>query len=113
VRRHWFYILLSLAERERHGSGIMRDVLELTGDELRLWPVTLYGSLDELAERGWIRALETAPANAVEDVAREGGRRRWFRITPRGRRALAAEVGRMESMLRVAQQRLAHLGDAS
>ena len=57
MRRHWFFILLSLAERDRHGSGIVRDVLELTDGELRLWPVTLYGSLDELREHGWIREL--------------------------------------------------------
>ena len=104
MRRHWFYILLSLAERERHGSGIMRDVLELTGGELTLWPVTLYGSLDELREQGWIRALATAPESARPDD--EGGRKRWFRITAQGRKALAAEVGRMEAVVRAAQRRL-------
>ncbi len=109
MRRHWFFILLSLADRERHGSGIMRDVLELTEGELRLWPVTLYGSLDELAEKGWIRVLASPPASADDDSARK----RWFRITPQGRRALLAEVGRMQSTVRVARQRLAHLGDAS
>ena len=51
MKRHWFFILLSLADRDRHGSGIVRDVLDLTGGELRLWPVTLYGSLDELREQ--------------------------------------------------------------
>ena len=79
MRRHWFFILLSLAERDRHGSGVMRDVLELTEGELKLWPVTLYGSLDELRDHGWIRALEGPPAGAEDDSAR----RRWFRITPR------------------------------
>ena len=105
MRRHWFFILLSLAERERHGSGIMRDVLELTNGELRLWPVTLYGSLDELREEGWIRALNGAPDG--DDAEGEGGRKRWFKITAQGRRALAAEVSRMEGVVRVAQQRLA------
>ena len=38
---------VSLADRDRHGSGIVRDVLDLTGGDLRLWPVTLYGSLDD------------------------------------------------------------------
>jgi DNA-binding PadR family transcriptional regulator len=109
MRRHWFFILLSLADRDRHGSGIMRDVLELTNQELKLWPVTLYGSLDELQEHGWIRALDKAPASAAE----EGGRKRWFRITPAGRRALTAEVARLETTVRVATRRLAHSGDAS
>jgi DNA-binding PadR family transcriptional regulator len=103
VRRHWFYILLSLAERDRHGSGIMRDVLELTDGELKLWPVTLYGSLDELTEQGFIRALDHPPASANDDSARK----RWFRITAAGRRALAAEVARLEGTVRVASRRLA------
>lgn len=106
MRRHWFFILLSLAESDRHGSAIMRDVLELTAGDLKLWPVTLYGSLDELREQGWIRALESAP-DGIEASARQ----RWFRITPAGRRALAAEVERMEATVRVASRRLA--GDAS
>ena len=109
MRRHWFFILLSLAERDRHGSGIMRDVLELTDRALRLWPVTLYGSLDELKEHGYIQALAAAPTDAED----EGGRKRWFRISPRGRRALAAEVQRLGELVRVAQGRLAHSGDAS
>lgn len=108
MRRHWLFILLSLADRERHGSGIVRDVLELTDGELRLWPVTLYGSLDELRENGWIRELPAAP-----DGADDAGHKRWFRITPQGRRALAAEVGRMEELIRVAQRRLAGAGEAS
>ena len=108
MRRHWFFILLSLADRDRHGSGIMRDVLELTGGDLKLWPVTLYGSLDELTDQGFIRPLDKAPASADDDNARK----RWFRITPAGRRALAAEVQRLDATVRVATRRLAQLGDA-
>jgi DNA-binding PadR family transcriptional regulator len=108
MRRHWFFILLSLAERDRHGSGVMRDVLELTNGELKLWPVTLYGSLDELVERGWLKALESPPPSADDDSARK----RWFRITASGRRALSAEVARLDETLRVATRRLAHSGDA-
>jgi DNA-binding PadR family transcriptional regulator len=108
MRRHWFFILLSLAERDRHGSGIVRDVLELTGGELRLWPVTLYGSLDELRENSWIRELDQAP-----ERGEDRGHRRWFRITPQGRRALVAEMQHMQSLVAVAQRRLAGAGDPS
>jgi DNA-binding PadR family transcriptional regulator len=108
MRRHWFFILLSLAERDRHGSGIVRDVLELTAGELRLWPVTLYGSLDELRENAWIRELDEAPEDEEDR-----GHRRWFRITPQGRRALNAEMKRMQSLVTIAQRRLAGYGDAS
>lgn len=103
VRRHYFYILLSLAERDRHGSAIMRDVLTLTDGALKLWPVTLYGSLDELVDEGLIRALPSAPPGAES----EGGHKRWFRIAAAGRRALAREVATMEAVIRRAQQRLA------
>lgn len=103
MRRNWFYILLSLAERDRHGSAIMRDVLELTEGELKLWPVTLYGTLDELAEQGLIRALARPPADVTDDSARK----RWFHITATGRRALAAEVARLQQTVRVAARRLA------
>ena len=106
MRRNWFYILLSLAERDRHGSGIMRDVLELTDGALKLWPVTLYGTLDELHEQGLIRALDEPPADAEDESARK----RWYRITAVGRRALAAEVARLQDTVRVAQRRLANGG---
>jgi DNA-binding PadR family transcriptional regulator len=102
MRKNWFYILLSLAAEDRHGSAIMRDVLALTAGELKLWPATLYGSLDELREQGWIRELDRAPAGADE-----AGHKKWFRITPAGRRAVSAEVARLEATVRVATQRLA------
>ena len=108
VRRHWFYILVSLADRDRHGSAIMRDVLELTDGALKLWPVTLYGTLDELHEQGLIRALDRAPADAKDDSARK----RWFHITTAGRRELAVEVARLREMTQVASRRLAR-GSAS
>jgi DNA-binding PadR family transcriptional regulator len=104
MRRNFFYILLSLAERDRHGSAVMRDVLELTEGDLHLWPATLYGSLDELAEHGWIKPLDAPPAGADDTSARM----RWFRITPAGRRAVAAEAARMQHVAAVAQRRLAH-----
>jgi DNA-binding PadR family transcriptional regulator len=108
VRRQWFYILLSLAGQDRHGSGIMRDVLELTEGELKLWPATLYGSLDELCEKGWILALDSPP-----DFARdESARKRWFRLTAPGRKALRAEVARMNGTVAVARRRLTALGES-
>ncbi len=89
----------------------MRDVLDLTEGELRLWPVSLYGSLEEMREEGLIRAVD-APADSAE-LEPESGRTRWFRITAAGHRALAAEVSRMESLARVAKRRLAHIGHSS
>jgi DNA-binding PadR family transcriptional regulator len=101
VKRHWFYILLSLAGGHRHGSGIMRDVLDLTSDGLKLWPATLYGSLDELRERGWIEDLPEAdrPSEASE-------RKRFYRITTAGRDAVRGETERLEAIVSAARERL-------
>src|SRR5688572_4847835 len=94
LKRHWFFILLSLAGRDRPGSGIARDLADPRGGALRLWPVTLYGALDELRESGWIGEVGNAPA-----PEEDRGHRRWFRITPQGRRALDAEVERMKTLV--------------
>lgn len=99
MKKQHFYILLSLAERDRHGLDVMRDVLELTEGELKLWPATLYGSLDELAAEGWIEALEATPAG-------ESDRKRFYRVTVSGRHALTQETRRMESLVETARLRL-------
>lgn len=102
MKRHWFFILVSLAGQARHGSDIMRDVLALTDGELRLWPATLYGSLDELRESGWIDEL----ADPSERPEGESERKRFYRITDAGRRELAAELRRLGSVLDVAVARI-------
>ncbi|HUH13321.1 MAG TPA: helix-turn-helix transcriptional regulator [Longimicrobiales bacterium] len=107
MKRHWFYILLSLAASDRHGSDIVRDVLELTDQALRLWPATLYGSLEELRTKGWITELDH-PRERPEGASE---RLRFYRITDAGRRALAAETGRLAGVVDRARQRLA--GEAS
>src|SRR4051794_32703385 len=50
LKPHWFHVLLSLADREQHGYGIMQEVLERTGGKVRLWPATLYGTLKRLID---------------------------------------------------------------
>ncbi len=102
LKPHWFHILLALAEREHHGSAIMRAVLEQTEGRLRLWPVMLYSSLDELAEA---RLIEAVPAAARP--AGESERRRVFRLTKTGRAALAVEADRLADLAAAAKTRLA------
>jgi DNA-binding PadR family transcriptional regulator len=77
----------------------MRDVLELTGGELRLWPATLYGALDELREAGFIEELEASPEGESE-------RKRYYRITTSGRRSVQAETRRLEELVEVARARV-------
>lgn len=101
MKKPWFFILLSLASRDRYGSDIQEDVRALSDGDVRLWPATLYGSLEELVERGWIRELDGAEAPA--DGA---SRSRWYAIEPEGREALRAEVERSDAVNRVARRRL-------
>lgn len=96
----WFHILLSLADRELHGTAIMEEVLERTDGAVRLWPGALYGALGELADRRWIREVDPP-----DGAPTEGGRRRFYGITPAGRRALADEVARLEALVRLARAR--------
>jgi DNA-binding PadR family transcriptional regulator len=108
MKRHWYFILMSLAGGDRHGSGVMRDVLELTGGELRLWPATLYGSLDELAGEGWIEEL----ADPVDRPEGESERKRIYRLTAVGRRSLAVETDRLAGIVREARARVRLSGEA-
>jgi DNA-binding PadR family transcriptional regulator len=101
VKQPWFYILLSLASSDRYGSQVQEDVLSLSQGRVRLWPATLYGSLEELLTRGWIRELA-----AHEQPAEGRGRERFYRIRPEGREALREEVERLEGTVRVARARL-------
>src|SRR5688572_14623051 len=101
MKRHHFYILLSLAGRDRHGLDVMRDVLELTEGDLKLWPATLYGSLDELVEMEWIEL-----ADAASRPAGESEKKRYYRITPSGRAALEHETRRIEALAGMARLRL-------
>jgi DNA-binding PadR family transcriptional regulator len=91
-----FHILLSLAGGERHGYGILKDVLRQTDDTVRLGPGTIYGTLQRLMESGWVEESD-GPAAAVDE------RRRHYRLTRSGRQALEAEVQRMEALVRAAR----------
>lgn len=100
LKPQWFHILLSLADQELHGTAIMEEVLERTDGAIRLWPGTLYGALSELSDRDLIREVDPP-----EGAPTEGGRRRFYAITPRGKRVLATEVARLEEVLHLARAR--------
>jgi DNA-binding PadR family transcriptional regulator len=93
---HWFQILLALADSERHGLGIMQDVLDRTDGRMRLWPGMLYRNLRQLEVDGLIG--ETSRAGPIER-----GSPRYFHITPAGRRACAAEARRLEAFVETAR----------
>lgn len=101
MKPHWFYILLSLSSSPRHGAAIQDDIRELSGGEVRLWPATLYGSLEELTARGWLEEVR-----AEERPQGIAGRERFYRLTREGRGALEHEVGRLEWLAGAARSRL-------
>ena len=93
-----FHILVSVADQERHGYAIMQDVRTRTDGQLRLSPGTLYGSIKRLLHDGLIEELDERPDPENDDV-----RRRYYRITPRGRKAAIEESTRLSKLLRQAR----------
>ena len=102
LKPQWFHILLALSEVTRHGSGIVRSVLHDTQDKVHLWPATLYGSLDDLAELGWIEEV----SDPDERPRGESEKKRFYRITLPGARVLAAEAARLQALAATALTRL-------
>jgi DNA-binding PadR family transcriptional regulator len=110
LKPRFYYILLALAGADRHGLAIAREVAALSDAQVRLWPATLYGSLDELCDIGWIEEVDDARRRPAD----ESDKHRIFRLTAAGRRTLSAETERLSALLRVAQRRLtAKPGSAS
>lgn len=101
LRSNWFHVLVALAGRPLHGAAIAEDVLDRTEGALRLWPATLYRALDELVEAGLVEELAES-----ERPDGESRRKRYYRMTPAGRTAVAGEAARLEALARDARARL-------
>jgi DNA-binding PadR family transcriptional regulator len=95
-----FHILISLAEQDLHGYGIMRQVAEQTDGRMRLGPGTLYSSIQSLLEQRFIEELDPR-----EDIKLGQERRRYYRLTSAGRKLARSEAERLADLLRVARAR--------
>ena len=95
---HDFHVLLALIDAPRHAYGLSRAVDEENGD-VRLEIGSLYRILSRLTSQGLIEDFDP-PAGSEGHEAR----RRYYRITPFGRRVAAAEAGRLSSVLRLARR---------
>jgi DNA-binding PadR family transcriptional regulator len=93
-----FHILLALADRERHGYGIMQEIAARTGGAMRMGPGTLYGSIKRMLADGLIEESGERPDPELDDE-----RRRYYRLTELGRSVLRAEAVRLDRLLRIAQ----------
>jgi DNA-binding PadR family transcriptional regulator len=95
-----FQILLALADSERHGYAIMKEVATRTKGAVKLGPGTLYGALKRLLEGGLVEeGSEGADPELGDD------RRRYYRLTKFGLRVARMEARRLEAMVRAARQK--------
>ena len=96
-----FHMLLELAEGERHGYALKRGILQRTHGKLNLGSGALYGSINRMLEEGFIEESDERPDAHLDDE-----RRRYYRITPLGRRVAQAEAIRLRDLVRLAELRL-------
>ena len=93
-----FYILLALADGERHGYSISKEVAAHTGGAVKLGPGTLYRVIKQMLADGWIAEVHGAPGDDDE-------RRRNYKLTPWGRKIAEAEAQRLADLVFVARAR--------
>jgi DNA-binding PadR family transcriptional regulator len=95
-----FHILLSLGGGERHGYAIKREITARTQGKLKLGPGVLYGSINKMLELGLIEESADRPDPHLDDE-----RRRYYRITPYGRKVAQLETVRMRELVQLAAAR--------
>ena len=93
-----FHILLALADRQRHGYEIMREVDERSEGQVRIGPGTLYGSIKRMLQAGWIEELEERPDPELDDE-----RRRYYQLSDFGYRLAVAEAERLDRLVKTAR----------
>src|SRR5215813_5592519 len=96
----FFHILISLGAGDRHGYAIKREVAARTEGKLKLGPGVLYGAINKMLELGLIEEAEDRPDPHLDDE-----RRRYYRITPYGRKVAQAEAARMRDLVQLAEAR--------
>ena len=94
------HIVVALADGEKHGYAIMRDVAELSDGAVRMGSGTLYGSIKRMLDQGLIEETDDRPDPALDDQ-----RRRYYRLTAMGHRVGAAEHRRLASLVDAARLR--------
>lgn len=95
-----FHILLALADQERHGYGIMKEVEAQTEGEVLLRPGTLYQAIKRMLELGLIEESTERPDPALDDE-----RRRYYKLSGLGRKTAAAEAARLQKLVRLVNQK--------
>ena len=89
-----FHIMLALADGEKHGYAIMQEVETISGDQIKMGPGTLYGSIKRMIANGLIEEVDERPDPNLDDQ-----RRRYYRLTGLGSTVLSAEAQRLAVLL--------------
>ncbi|HEX2748828.1 MAG TPA: helix-turn-helix transcriptional regulator [Verrucomicrobiales bacterium] len=94
------HILLALSTGERHGYGIMKQVVAESQGRVKMGPGTLYGSIGRMIEAGLICESERKVDPELDDE-----RRVYYKMTALGQGTLAAELERYREVLAVAKKK--------
>jgi len=105
-KTHHFLILLALLAGDSHGLEIAREVERLSEGRVRLWPATLYGSLEDLLEYGWIE-------EAADPPGQESERKRFYRVTRSGQAVARGETRRLVELVKIARSRVRPRGETA
>ncbi|MFY9729407.1 MAG: PadR family transcriptional regulator [Candidatus Acidiferrales bacterium] len=95
-----FHVLLALADGEKHGYAILKEVARRTEGKVRLSAGTLYGIIKRLNAEDWIVESTKRPVAGLDDE-----RRRYYRLTERGRRVAMNEARRLEELVAMARNK--------
>lgn len=93
-----FHVLLALADGEKHGYAILKDVARRTGGRVQLSAGTLYGIIKRLDADEMIEEMNERPDPELDDE-----RRRYYRLTEFGRDVALAEARRHEEVIAIAR----------
>ncbi len=91
-------VLLTLADKELHGYGIVAEIHERTEGRMRLVPGNLYAVLQRLQAQGLLDEADRRPVSEGDDQ-----RRRYYAMTPLGRRVVSAEAERLRGLVGMAE----------
>ena len=97
----WYSILLAMADAPRHGYGIIKEIELSTGGTMSPATGTVYLALQRLEED----ALIGESQGAAEAPPADRRRRRWYELTPFGRKVLVAETRRLHAQVGVALEK--------
>jgi DNA-binding PadR family transcriptional regulator len=95
-----FFILFALADGEKHGYAIMQAASRISDHQFRMGPGTLYTTIQRLLDLCLIEEAKSAAGKSDHQK-----RRRYYKLTRTGKTVLAADIGRMESVVRLARHK--------